>query len=552
MRQARPLIAARLFTAILTLSIPLVLARVLPLAEYGTYKQLFLIALTLSSVLPFGVGQSLYYFIPRAAERRIYFGQTLLFLLAAGAVAAVALFAVMPRVAAAFDNPRLLDHRLLLALYTAFTVASSPLELSMTSRGQTRRSAITYLVWDSARAAAFVIPAGSGRGLGAMMTALTVLAALRLVATWVLMVGRPRGPIFDRRLFVGQLAYALPFGLAMLVAIPQQYAHQYAVASTVAPALFAIYAAGCFEPPFVDLLYTPTGEVLMVRLGALEKQGRAGESVAAFHEASGHLARYLLPGVMLLWAIAPEFVVAAFGERFAASATIFRVWLLAIPLGIFPMDAALRARNETPYLLRAYVVKALATVPLVWIGVTQFGIVGGAASYVVSELVGKAMLAARLPRALADAGVRPALPALVPWSEISRAATGGALASIAGVAVLRAAPTLEASGTAATALYRFVPLGVALAVGAVTYLAVLWLSGIRPQSALGALSSRRPARVSRTRAPATAGLLAAPADSGLTSEPGESGRPDGRVALSGAALPPAEPPRKRGAGGRGL
>jgi hypothetical protein len=64
MRQARPLIAARLFTAILTLSIPLVLARVLPLAEYGTYKQLFLIALTLSSVLPFGVGQSLYYFIP--------------------------------------------------------------------------------------------------------------------------------------------------------------------------------------------------------------------------------------------------------------------------------------------------------------------------------------------------------------------------------------------------------------------------------------------------------------------------------------------------------
>jgi O-antigen/teichoic acid export membrane protein len=493
MSQASPLIAARLFTAVLTLSIPLVLARVLPLSEYGTYKQLFLIALTLSSILPFGVGQSLYYFIPRAAHPRVYFGQTLLFLLAAGAVAAVGLHAAMPRVAAAFDNPELLDHRLLLALYAGLTVAASPLELSMTSRGQTRRSAITYLVWDSARAAAFVVPAATGRGLGAMMATLTAFAALRLVTTWVMMLGGTRGPVFDRRLFAGQLAYALPFGLAMLVAIPQQYAHQYVVASSVAPALFAIYAAGCFDPPFVDLLYTPTGEVLMVRLGALEKQGRAGESVAAFREASGHLARYLLPWIVLLWAIAPEFILAVFGERFAASATIFRVWLLAIPLGIFPIDAALRARNETRHLFRAYLVKAIATVPLVWFGVTRYGIVGGAASYVAAELVGKIVLAARLPRALADEGVCPTFQALVPWAEISRAAIGGALASIAAVAILRAAPALEGPGSAATALYRFVPLIIAGAAAAAVYVAVLWMTGVRPAAVLAVFRSRRPA-----------------------------------------------------------
>lgn len=499
MRQARPLIAARLFTAVLTLSIPLVLARVLTLADYGTYKQLFLIALTLSSIVPFGVGQSLYYFIPRASDRRVYFGQTLLFLLAAGALAGIALFVTMPHVAAAFDNPRLLDHRLLLALFTGFTVAASPLELSMTSQGRTRRSAITYLVWDTARATAFVMPAALGRGLGAMMATLTAFSALRLAAAWVVMLGRPRGPVFDRRLFAGQLAYALPFGLAMLVAIPQQYAHQYVVASHVAPALFAIYAAGCFDPPFVDLLYTPTGEVLMVRLGALEKAGRAGESLAAFREASAHLARYLLPAVMLLWAVAPAFVVVAFGARFAGSADVLRVWLLAIPLGIFPMDAALRARNETRYLLRAYIVKAIATVPLVWLGVTRFGIVGGAASYVAAELVGKAMLAARLPRALVDEGVRPPLRALVPWGELSRAALGGALASLVAVAVLRVAPESHAAGTAG-ALARLLPLGAAGVAGVAAYLALLWVTGVRPASVAGGLrSGRSPARRDEAR-----------------------------------------------------
>jgi O-antigen/teichoic acid export membrane protein len=399
---------------------------------------------------------------------------------------------LLPRVATAFDNPALLDHRLTLALFAAFTVAASPLELSMTSQGRTGRSAVTYLVWDTARALAFVVPAAMGHGLRAMMLALTALAALRLVAAWVVMLAPTRGPIFERRLFASQLAYALPFGLAMLLAIPQQYAHQFVVASTVAPALFAIYAAGCFDPPFVDLLYTPTGEVLMVRLGALERDGRRAESAAAFREASAHLARFLLPGVVFLWAIAPQFVVAVFGERFAASATIFRVWLLAIPFGIFPMDAALRARGETRHLFAAYAVKAAVTVPLVWICVTRLGIVGGVASYVATEVVGKVVLAWRLPRALGAAGAPAPLGALVPWRALGRAAAGSLAAAIAGVAVLQGVPAPELPGSAATALYRFVPLALAGAAAGLVYLAALRITGVRPPIAPAALRSRDP------------------------------------------------------------
>ena len=38
-----------------------------------------------------------------------------------------------------------------------------------------------------------------------------------------------------------QLAYALPFGAAMALNVPQQLSHQYAVALVVPPAMFAIY-----------------------------------------------------------------------------------------------------------------------------------------------------------------------------------------------------------------------------------------------------------------------------------------------------------------------
>jgi hypothetical protein len=41
-------------------------------------------------------------------------------------------------------------------------------------------------------------------------------------------------------------------------------------------------------------------------------------------------------------------------------------------------------------------------------------------------------------------------------------------------------------------LYRLAPLGLACALGAGIYLAVLWATGVRPASVLGALRSRRP------------------------------------------------------------
>ena len=121
----------------------------------------------------------------------------------------------------------------------------------------------------------------------------------------------------------------------------------------------------------------------------------------------------------------------------------------------------------------------------------RFGIVGGAASYVAAELVGKVTLAARLPRALADEGIRPSLQALVPWQEISRAAIGAC------------SPRSPASRSSAQAHVRgcgggrdrALParaLGLACALGAGIYLAVLWATGVRPASVLGALRSRRP------------------------------------------------------------
>jgi O-antigen/teichoic acid export membrane protein len=486
--RAGPLIAARLVSAVITLVIPLVLARVMPIAEYGTYKQLFLLSFTAAHVLPLGMSQSLYYFVPRAESPRPWFFQSLTFLALAGALGAALFWFGGPWIARALSNPALLDHRGELALYSALFVAAAPLEVSMTSRGRTRFAAVIYLVSDAARAVALALPAAIGLGLHAMMWAMIAFAALRTVAAWGLMLGGERGPLWDGRLLREQLAYSLPFGAAILVGIPQQYAHQFIVAHAVGPALFAIYAAGCFQLPFVELFYTPTSEVLMVQLGELDRAGRREESAAAFRDAVDRLAMLLLPPIFFVAAVSPAFIVTAFGARFAEATPIFQVTLLAMPLGIWPLDAALRARDQTRHILRSYALKAIVTIPLAWYGVQRFGLVGAAGSFVATEYLGRVFLAWKVPAALSAPSRRASLRELVPFRSLARASGAGIVLALVGAGALRLASSAYPTGEAF--LHRAVPFAIASAAFGVGYLALLAATSAAAPGVLGAVVGR--------------------------------------------------------------
>ncbi|WP_395844894.1 lipopolysaccharide biosynthesis protein [Archangium violaceum] len=490
--KAGPLVLARLFTAGLTLSIPLVLARVLSLEEYGTYYQLFLIATTLYYVLPFGVVQSLYYFLPRSEEKRPWLGQTLLFMSVAGVVAAGFVWVLIGPLAKHFDNPALLAHRGTLAAYTAFLLGSFPLEISLTSQGRTKQSALAYLVSDALRAATMVVPCLLGFGLRGMMLAVAGFAFLRYVAAWVVVPRGSSGPLLRPGLWRQQLVYAAPFGAAMALAIPQQNAHLYMVAGAVAPALYALYRVGCFQLPVVDLLYTPTSEVLMVRLGELDKLGRMEEGVVAFREAAGKLAFVFLPFAAFLFAAAPEFIGALFGAKFLPAVPIFRVSVVGVVLAILPMDGVLRARGHTRAIFLSYLLKAVVTAPLVWFGVKRFGMMGGVVSWAVAEVVGKGALLVRVPAALSTPTRTLRIRDIIPWRELGKASLA-AVAAAASVFLLRVGTVHAWNGLPEGLIWRALPLAVAGVLFAMGYVGVLYATGVRPLRLLGSLRARRAA-----------------------------------------------------------
>jgi hypothetical protein len=185
--KAGPLVAARMAAAILTLSIPLVLARTLATSEYGTYKQLFLIWQTLLYVLPLGMAQSLYYFVPRAEDPRPYFVNALTFMVFMGMVGGLAIYALGPSISRFASNPELLRLRGILAIYTFVSVSAFPLEIGLTSQGKTRLSAVAYLLTDATRALLMTLPVLFGYHLMTVMIGLTGFTLVRWAACWLVL-----------------------------------------------------------------------------------------------------------------------------------------------------------------------------------------------------------------------------------------------------------------------------------------------------------------------------------------------------------------------------
>lgn len=487
--KARPLVIARAFSAGVTFFIPLALARLLDLSEYGTFKQFFLLANTLYLALTLGMPQSLYYFLPRAEERTraTYLGQTLVWLLGAGALVATFLLLATP-VIEWVGGPQLAALRVPMAIFCGCLLGAGALEAGLTAQGRPGGAAISFAVSDTAKTIFFVAPALLGYGLAGVLWSAAIFSALRLVAAW-LVHGRPGdAPVAQATLLREQIKYALPFGAAMLVAMPQQQFHQYVVSVSSDPAMFAIYAVGCFNLPVVDLLYSPTSELLMYRIGEIERLGRPmREAAEAFREASGKLAYAFLPMAAGLFAIAPSFIGALYTEKFLAAAPIFRIALVAVVLACFPVDGVLRAKAKTRALLVSYAGKAALTVPLVLGLFHSMGPIGAMVGFALTEVVHKCVLLCLAARALQpETASRGRITGTV--AAVREVLAGKHFARAGIAAGVSAALALTAEG-----VLPLEPIVALVLIGGgfwLIYFAALVVTGVRPQALMAIFRPR--------------------------------------------------------------
>src|SRR5436853_579413 len=243
-RPAALLVTGRVVGLVASFAIGIVLARMFAPATFGTYKQFFLVYGTLYGLAQLGMAESLYYFVPRNTSRTPrYVCNALITLAAIGLICLAGLYGWRTQIAARLSNAALADYMALAGLFLTFMLMSTVLEIVMVSRKKHLMAAVTYACSDIVRTLFFIVPAFAFLSLRAVFIGATAFAALRVVLV-VVAIWRQYGREFrvDVALWREQLAYALPFALAVGVEVIQQNYHQYVVASRFDAATFAIYA----------------------------------------------------------------------------------------------------------------------------------------------------------------------------------------------------------------------------------------------------------------------------------------------------------------------
>lgn len=454
-RPALLLMSGRTLAFAATFFIPVVLTRIFDPAQFGTYKQLFLIYSTAYFIAQMGMASSLYYFLPSAShEAGRYIANSVLFLGATGLACFGVVVVAAPKLALWMSNSELAGYVPWIGLYLFLMMLSAALEIVLISRGQYFWAAASYALSDLARAAAFILPVLLFRQLGWLLKGAVAVAFLRVLLTLFYCRREFRGRFLpDRVLFKSQLAYALPFAAAVLVEIVQASLPQYAVSYLFDPATFAVFAVGCLQIPLVDFAASPTSDVMMVKMQESLAAGRKPAVVAIWHDTTWKLALLFFPLVAFCVVAAREIIVLLFTQKYAASVPIFMAWSTIILLSTLQVDGVMRVFAQTRFLLALNLVRLVIIAGLLKWSLSEFRLLGPVLVIVLATVVFKVAALVRMKRLL-EISARE----LLPWGSLAAllgASAGAAAAALAVKSQMQVAtvPVLLAAGLAFTATY---------------------------------------------------------------------------------------------------
>jgi O-antigen/teichoic acid export membrane protein len=431
-RPALRIIAGRVAGFAATFAIPLILVRLFDVETFGTYKQWFLLHATLLGITQIGMSESLLYFLPRGGrDAGHYMMNALLFLAIAGAAAGLVLAAAAEPIARWMSNPALAPLLLPLALYLFLIQSAVSLETVMTARSQFSLAAASYAGSDVLRAGLLLLPVALAPALPSLIYGALAFGVIRLgVALWyyVREFGASLRP--DAASLKAQLAYALPFGLYVVVHAAQENLHQYAVSGLFDVATFAVYSVGCLQIPLVEVVSTSVCNVMMVGMAKELHGGREQQIVRIWHESVRKLALVFFPLVGALLLLSHDVIVFLFTEAYKASVPIFMVGVSAILFSAVPIDGLLRVYAKTTTLLALNVIRLAFVAALMYGFVALFGLVGAILVTVAALAVGKAVGLAAMAKVW-----RVGWAQVLPWRQLAAAGAAAAAAALPALAL---------------------------------------------------------------------------------------------------------------------
>ena len=402
LRQGIALSVARYIEQVIMLLTPIVLVRTIEPTAFGEYRLFWLLVTTVALLFSIDMPRSLLFFFVRLDPegRRLYVGQTVLFLLATTMIATLLIF-VFGNALPSGMKDLLHRHGFLLAAFLIVWNLGLLLDVLPNAAGQIRWQAQAILATSVLRAALIIPAAVIFQRLEEVLVAALIAACVRLglLAYFIARFCGIRLFPLDKQQFRVQLRYALPFGVGGLLWSMRKQAEQWIVATAFSSATFGIFSvATTLLMPF-EVVRGVLGNLLLPKMSHLHSLGRHEELLRLNNQGNVIVSAVISPAIAALFAFSDEVIQSLFTKEYVSGSPVLRIYLvqtlisaeISTLLNVFGQGAA-NMRYEALVLPFAVVTSL--------VGAWYYGLPGAAIGSVLAIFVTYALCLRRLSKVM--------------------------------------------------------------------------------------------------------------------------------------------------------
>jgi len=383
-KQAGIISAADFLRLFVKTIIGIILARILTQAEYGTYRQLFMIYTLLAAIFMVGLPQSLFYFLPKSDEetRKKYIRQTVDIFTVLGLVSGILLLIFRHNLAALFNNQSLNKILIIYAVYPFFMFLSQLYYNIMIGLQEPKKAAgfiIFSLCFD------FVLVLGTAfltRNLSYVIASMVLSVLIQWIYARINLGKYTKGNFlsYDKEQLKAQFRFAFPIGIAAIIGVISSQVDKLIISSHYSPELFAIFAVGATELPFIGII---TNSVNAVILPEMSKSSDEKSISDLYRGTVRKNALILFPIFTFCFVFAPQIINILYSSRYTESVIYFRIYLFTMPLRIATYGLLFQVFNKTKYIFMISTFTLVLNTALSLILINIYGLKGPAISTVI-------------------------------------------------------------------------------------------------------------------------------------------------------------------------
>lgn len=375
----------------------IVLVRYLSKSEYGTFLQAMLIVNTAIPLILFGFPQSIYYFYPLAHNSRGLLARTVGVSLCLSVVAGLGIFLLRENLSHWLNNPNLLKYVILMSLIIFFRGSSLFREPILISCGRLILNSVLTLTCNLVIYISLITGVFLSVSLGGLLTIMTISTAFEffvylLSTSNVLIKDTPNNNTADsgtsklnKVSLLDQFRYSFPIGASGYLGAIGKQMDQYLVSIFFMPSDFAVYSRGAIRLPALDTIQLTLNNIMMPHFVKAYASGDIPTFLKDYHRCIEKIAKVKYPIFAFLFATSPMWITLFFTTEYIGAATIFRVYLISLLIGVTTYGAIPRITGNTGCIFHGMIIAVASNLILSLILISILGPLGAALGTIISS-----------------------------------------------------------------------------------------------------------------------------------------------------------------------